>query len=1050
MEAVRDELVLRLGSLDGVESLKALFLQLFDFRAVLEELSSPTLPTDAAVSLAEPPLLLATKNSISVIFLQFISSEIEKELEREILKCLSHRFTSTLFVISDVNTFWSFVTTQDQTALKGRSVLNRAVFHPGSPDLPQIKVASDFLLACISTEAATREATSISSRHQETFDYGRFRETFLEGAVKCFSRCSDTLSTYYKDEHNGREQSFRGILISLYLHFTRNLTRTPDLNRCIFCPFPGMAEKDEQALFCSICRTMENRDDSSPVLARFPEEVFGEIHHFFEDFPFSILENSPWDRSAAVELSLLASVCERLTREGSASDRGGIVYTPCTEIDLMCRLALAENLTIALGDTYRELIHCLIFAYERHEKKEIDCTVTGLGLWKPLLQKLIPLSICDPSCGGASFLAAMLSLKADLCKRGRAQCGEKHDPFTIRRHIVEHSLYGVDISRWACHFAKLRLWLSLFEEGYCQNEALSLIKRENAFPFSTHLRCFDSLTLPFQSRRKLRKKDGEKKLPRKGEVSWSTHFPEIFAREEPGFDIVIGNPPYVRQEMLVSHSREAFLKEDYKQQAAGHIYQRFPDFFGGAGEVRSIDRRSDLYIYFFFLGFSLLKQEGGTLLFLSSRAWLEVSYGITLREYLFRHSNLRMIIENEMHRSFRSAFINTAIVVASTSRKIAREQKSHFILLKMPFLDAVSSSLFKNSTIDKKETAQYQLTSVAQSELCRTVTFISDQSRRNNDHHSGQSKGNNATVGLRSGKSLILKSGESCQNGFLPRAPEIYRTVLKKGRDILIPLGSFTSLKRGVTTGANEFFYLDSSALLQWEIEEDYLKPLIKSPRGCRRMLIDPEKHNQRVFICRKDREELRGTKALDYILQGEEHLFHMRPSLRGKSRWWELKGIEGVTHLWQKSVDRRHLQCQLIGDAIIDQRLYQLYYPAAPFALTAVLNSAITILFREVTGRVSLGEGALDCAVYEALSMPVVDPLRLDEMASKDLILALSARDIKAVDEELAMSDRSGVDHPIFDLLSLTAGEREAVYEAVLSLVESRITRAKCFRKPH
>ncbi|MGV8120321.1 MAG: Eco57I restriction-modification methylase domain-containing protein [Candidatus Xenobiia bacterium LiM19] len=926
-------------------------------------------------------------------------------------------------------------------------------------------------------EAGTGQMSQSLTHCHDASGFLRFRETFLEGTAKCFSRCSDTFSTYYSDEQRGLEQSFWTVLISLFLHFTGN--RTPDSACRTFCPLPGMSEINEQEAVCRLCTSLKNTAENISLNAGPPEEALAGIDYFFRNYTFSISERSPWDHSAVIDLSLLASVCERLTKAGSASEKGGVVYTPCAEIDLMCRLAIAEALTNTLGAVNRDLVHGLIFAYQHLDKKEIDITFAEMGLWKPLMQKLMSMTICDPSCGGASFLAAMLSLMDDLCRRGCRSLGEIYDPRTARRHFIGHSLYGVDINIWACRFATMRLWLSLFAQEYCQNEALSLTGRKRLLHFTTHIRCFDSLALPCLRERNLNQKPMEERLYCPGAASWNAHFPDIFAGETPGFDIVIGNPPYVRQEMLVSLPGGAFQKGDYKQQAARHIYQRFPDFFGEGGDSgeeaqakrevqvqadsqaqaerqthgkarkqrignRSIDRRSDLYIYFFFLGFALLK-EGGTISFLSSRAWLEVSYGRILREFLFRQTILRMIIENEMHRSFPSAFVNTAIVVASISQQIDPGQKSRFILLKIPFEDAASSSLFKNTTVEKEKTDRYEILSVRQSELFHTATCTSEQSRQSIDFHFIQSEVGSAGDGL----PCIQKKEDRYQNGFMPRVPEIYRILLEKGRDILIPLGAVASLKRGITTGANEFFYLDRSALQKWGVEEEYLKPLIRSPRECRRMLIYPEKHHQRVFICQKDREELKGTNALEYILHGEERLIHRRPSLRGKNRWWELKSIEEVTHLWQKSVDRRHLQCQLVSSAIIDQRLYQLHYKAAPYALTAVMNSAVTILFREVAGRVSLGEGALDSAVYEAMSLPVVDPLRLDEKNSEAVIKALSSRDIGTVDEEFRAADRAGLDEPVFDLLSLTAGERESVYEAVLSLVKSRIARARCFRKP-
>ena len=63
-------------------------------------------------------------------------------------------------------------------------------------------------------------------------------------------------------------------------------------------------------------------------------------------------------------------------------------------------------------------------------------------------------------------------------------------------------------------------------------------------------------------------------------------------------------------------------------------------------------------------------------------------------------------------------------------------------------------------------------------------------------------------------------------------------------------LGDVVEVRRGFTTGANEFFYLDDEDIRQWEIEEEFLKPVIKSPRECKSILIDPSQLKFKLFMC--------------------------------------------------------------------------------------------------------------------------------------------------------------------------------------------------------
>ena len=73
-------------------------------------------------------------------------------------------------------------------------------------------------------------------------------------------------------------------------------------------------------------------------------------------------------------------------------------------------------------------------------------------------------------------------------------------------------------------------------------------------------------------------------------------------------------------------------------------------------------------------------------------------------------------------------------------------------------------------------------------------------------------------------------------------------------------LGDVAEVRFGIKTGANEFFYLNAEAVERWGIEEEFLKPVIKSPRECKSILIDPSRLKFKLFMCGKDKEDLEGT----------------------------------------------------------------------------------------------------------------------------------------------------------------------------------------------
>jgi len=99
--------------------------------------------------------------------------------------------------------------------------------------------------------------------------------------------------------------------------------------------------------------------------------------------------------------------------------------------------------------------------------------------------------------------------------------------------------------------------------------------------------------------------------------------------------------------------------------------------------------------------------------------------------------------------------------------------------------------------------------------------------------------------------------------------------------------------------------------------------------------------------------------------------------------------------------------------------------------------------MIKELYGRVNLGEGALDTAVYEANNMLVIDPSLLPKNDASKVESNLSKRIILSVYDEIRQNDHLAIDDLVFDLLKLTPGERDAVYEAVIHLVETRLKKA-------
>ena len=155
-------------------------------------------------------------------------------------------------------------------------------------------------------------------------------------------------------------------------------------------------------------------------------------------------------------------------------------------------------------------------------------------------------------------------------------------------------------------------------------------------------------------------------------------------------------------------------------------------------------------------------------------------------------------------------------------------------------------------------------------------------------------------------------------------------------------LGDVAEVRRGFTTGANEFFYLDAEAIRRWGIEDEFVKPVIKSPRECKSILIDPSQLKFKLFMCGKDKEDLEGTAALDFIEWGESQGFDQRPSCQGRARWWDLGEREYPDMLWSDAYSVRFGCFENAGDYFGDKRFFVMKFRNENLATRAFLNSTI------------------------------------------------------------------------------------------------------------
>lgn len=251
-----------------------------------------------------------------------------------------------------------------------------------------------------------------------------------------------------------------------------------------------------------------------------------------------------------------------------------------------------------------------------------------LTFWREYRNKVLNIKVIDPACGSGAFLIAAYDyLKKELDEindriadlKGRTQelfdGDEMYDASRENEYLIR-CLYGVDLNPESVEISKLSLWLR------------TLTKDKPLTNLDDNIKSGNSIT----------------------EFDFHKEFPEVFAKG--GFDVVIGNPPYVRQENL----------KDIKT----ILEKKFTTYIGTA----------DLYCYFYELGINILR-SGGVLGYITSNKWLRINYGKNIRKML----NEYFIIEIEDHgkkKQFVDAGVDTNIIIV---KKINRQNSQVRIIL---------------------------------------------------------------------------------------------------------------------------------------------------------------------------------------------------------------------------------------------------------------------------------------------------------------------------------------------------------------------------------
>jgi len=488
---------------------------------------------------------------------------------------------------------------------------------------------------------------------------------------KHLSACGNAQAGY------GYKNFFNDILEPLFYEALR-LERPGDYYRRFDCRIPFL----NGGLFDPI-----NDYDWKNTDILLPDDMFSNDHKtkegdtgngildIFDRYNFTVKEDEPLEKEVAIDPEMLGQVFENLLTVKDRKSKG-TYYTPREIVHYMCQESLANYLATELaGKVSKEDIETLIKCGEQVGENEAMVETKGRETEtyfyklpesvrqnaKLIDEKLANIKVCDPAIGSGAFPVGMMG---EITKARKVLSAFIKEPnrtiYHFKRECIEKSLYGVDIDPGAVEIAKLRLWLSLVvdEEDYhtikplpnldykivCGNSLLGV--EENLFNQQLFEKLERLKPLLFNETSPSKKQEYKKQIDdlilqiTKGhkEFDFEVYFSEVF-HEKKGFDVVIANPPYVRQEEIKEY-KPLLQKARYK------VY----------------NSTSDLYTYFYELSYNILAPSRFSC-FISSNKWMRAKYGEKLRNFFKTKTKVINLVDFGGHKVFETATVDTNILL---------------------------------------------------------------------------------------------------------------------------------------------------------------------------------------------------------------------------------------------------------------------------------------------------------------------------------------------------------------------------------------------------
>ncbi len=347
---------------------------------------------------------------------------------------------------------------------------------------------------------------------------------------------------------------------------------------------------------------------------------------------------------------------EIFNKNTSKRKKDGIFYTP----DFIVRYIVDNTLGKYLSEVENNIKNEFRLKEDIHDKNYEKREQKAYIKYQDILHNL---KIIDPACGSGAFLVYVYDyLLAEHKRIGDILGGSLFSTDDYIKGILKNNIYGVDLNEESVEITKLSLWLKTAQKG------------KKLTTLDDNIKCGNSLIND-------RNVIGDKSF------DWKKEFKEVF--DNGGFDVVIGNPPYVPAEMI-SDKEKTYYKQNYNSA------------FG----------RLNLYTIFYEKSLNILK-ENGKLGFISPYTLFKNKYYTETRRFILENSRILEIIDFTGTSIFTDAVVDSIILLLSKEKKVkylykvtsqiknferkdyVREEISNYEILKNDDLSFIVSSNYK-------------------------------------------------------------------------------------------------------------------------------------------------------------------------------------------------------------------------------------------------------------------------------------------------------------------------------------------------------------------